>query len=357
MLLSLHLSAQDSLRTPPLRMGIVGLSHSHVHGLLRRMDLGDIEIVGISEGDKDLAQRLMNQYGLSPSLWYASMDEMLAETRPTAVAAFNSIYEHREVVRACAPKGIHVMVEKPLAVSLEHAEEMARLAEIYGIYLLTNYETTWYATHYKAYEMLNAEKLIGPLRKVVVHDGHQGPEEIGVNEEFLDWLTDPNLNGGGALMDFGCYGANLVTWLSKGQVPQSVFAITQQIKPQKYPKVDDEATIVVTYPKMQAIIQASWNWPYSRKDMEIYGKDGYIIVENRNKMRLRISEEFSEAYYDLPEREAPFHDPFAYFAGVIRGDIEVDAYDLSALPNNVISMQILEAAKESARSGRRVYFD
>ena len=357
MLLSLHLAAQDSVATPPLRLGIVGLSHSHVHGLLRRMNTGDIEIVGISEGDKDLAQRLMEQYGLSPSLWYASMDEMLTQTRPTAVAAFNSIYEHREVVRACAPKGIHVMVEKPLAVSLEHAEEMARLAEIYGIYLLTNYETTWYATHYKAYDMLNEEKLIGPLRKVVVHDGHQGPAEIGVNEEFLDWLTDPDLNGAGALMDFGCYGANLVTWLSKGQVPQSVFAITQQIKPEKYPKVDDEATIVVTYPKMQAIIQASWNWPYSRKDMEIYGKDGYIIVEDRNKMRLRISEEFSEAYYDLPERDAPFHDPFAYFAGVIRGDIEVEAYDLSALPNNVISMQILEAAKESARSGRRVYFD
>lgn len=357
MLLSLTLSAQDSLRIPPLRIGIVGLSHSHVHGLLGRLDDGDIEIVGISEGDEALAQRLMKQYNLSPSLWYASMDEMLSRTQPTAVAAFNSIYEHREVVRACAPKGIHVMVEKPLAVSLEHAEEMARLAEIYGIYLLTNYETTWYATHYKAYEMLNHEKLIGPLRKVVVHDGHQGPQEIGVNAEFLDWLTDPNLNGGGALMDFGCYGANLVTWLSKGQVPQSVFAITQQIKPAKYPKVDDEATIVVTYPKMQAIIQASWNWPYSRKDMEIYGKDGYIIVENRNKMRLRISEEFSEAYYELPEMKAPFHDPFSYFASVIQGKTEVQAYDLSALPNNVISMQILEAAKESARTGRRVYFD
>ena len=350
--------SQDSLRTPsPLRLGIVGLSHSHVHGLLGREDRGDIQIVGIAEADPALAERLMSQYGLPKSLWFASMDEMLLQTRPEAVAAFNSIYEHREVVRACAPKGIHVMVEKPLAVSLEHAEEMARLAEVHQIHLLTNYETSWYATHFKAYELLNEDKAIGPLLKLVVHDGHPGPKEIGVNQEFLDWLTDPRLNGGGALMDFGCYGANLLTWLNQGQSPYSVMAVTQQFKPEVYPKVDDEATIIVTYPKMQAIIQASWNWPYNRKDLEIYGKYGYIKVDDRKKLRLRMTEELPEVDFTLEEPEPPFDDPFSYFFSVVRGQINVKAYDLSALPNNVISMQILDAAKESARTGRVIYFD
>ena len=356
--LTLLVKSQESTPPhPPLRLGIVGLSHSHVHGLLGRADRGDIEIVGIAESDPVLAKRLMDQYGLPASLLYPAMDEMLLATRPEAVAAFNSIYEHREVVRACAPKGIHVMVEKPLAVSLEHAEEMARLAEIHQIYLLTNYETSWYATHFKAYELLRTDKAIGPLRKLVVHDGHPGPKEIGVNQEFLDWLTDPRLNGGGALMDFGCYGANLLTWLNGGETPYSVMAVTQQFKPEVYPKVDDEATIIVTFPKMQAIIQASWNWPVNRKDLEIYGKTGYIKVDDRRKLRLRMTEELPEVDFLLEKPEAPYDDPFSYFHSVVRGVIQVEPYDLSALPNNVISMQILEAAKESARTGRAIYFD
>ena len=81
------------------------------------------------------------------------------------------------------------------------------------------------------------------------HHGHRGPQEIGCSQEFLSWLTDPVLNGGGALNDFGCYGADLATWFMDGQAPQSVFAITQQIKPDVYPKVEDDATIVVMRPQ------------------------------------------------------------------------------------------------------------
>ena len=83
-----------------------------------------------------------------------------------------------------------------------------------------------------------------------------------VSPEFLDWLLDPVRNGGGALTDFGCYGANLMTWLMRGQRPRSVTALTQHLKTDPvYARVDDEATIVLDYPTAQAIIQASWNWP------------------------------------------------------------------------------------------------
>ena len=122
------------------------------------------------------------------------------------------------------------------------------------------------ASNRAAYDLVHGHAL-GDVRKVVVHDGHSGPKEIGVGPEFLSWLTDPKLNGGGALFDFGCYGADLMTWLMDGQRPETVTAVTQQIKPEIYPRVDDEATIILTYPKAQAILQASWNWPFDRKDM------------------------------------------------------------------------------------------
>src|SRR3981189_3790792 len=79
-----------------------------------------------------------------------------------------------------------------------------------------------------------------------------------------------------------------MTWLVDGQRPQTVTAVTQQIKPDVYPRVDDEATIVLTYPHAQAIIQASWNWPFSRKDMEVYGQRGYAITVGRDAVRVRL---------------------------------------------------------------------
>ena len=336
----------------PMRIGIVGLTHTHVHGILSRKQLGDIEIVGIVEPNRQLARRYLDQYGLSMDLVYNTLQEMLDKTKPVAVCAFNSIYQHLEVVQVCAPRGIHVMVEKPLALSLGHARQMQALARKHNIHLLTNYETTWYPSNHEVYALLHSKKALGELRKVVVHDGHQGPKEIGVNKEFLDWLTDPVQNGGGAVTDFGCYGANLITWLMKGEKPLSVMAVTQQIKPDIYPKVDDEATIVLIYSKAQGIIQASWNWPVSRKDMEVYGQHGYAVAVNATRMRLRLDEKNQEAIQEV--KEVAYSDPYAYLAGVIKGTITMKPFDLSSLENNMIVMEILDAAIRSAKTGKVV---
>ena len=345
-----------SAQKEPIKVGIAGLTHTHVHWILGREDLGDIEIVGIVEPNRDLALRYSKQHGFEMNLVFNTLDEMIAKTKPDAVTAFGSIYEHLEVVKICAPKGIHVMVEKPLAVSLQHAKEMKALAEKHNIHLLTNYETTWYPTNHKAYNLLK-DRTVGDLRKIIIRDGHKGPVKLDINTEFLDWLLDPVQNGGGAIMDFGCYGANLATWIQNGKKPNSVTAITQQLQPENNPKVDDEATIILTYDDAVAIIQASWNWPIGRKDMEIYGLKGAIYADNRNDLRIRIAEgydDFQEQSFKLEERIAPFNDPFSYLAAVINGDITLQPFDLSSVENNMIVMEILDAARKSAKTGKTV---
>ena len=334
----------------PFRIGVAGLSHGHVHWILDRHSDEDIDIVGIAETDSALSKKLLNQYALDERLWYGNLGDMLDQTKPDAVCAFGSIYDHLEVVQACAPRGIPVMVEKPLAVNLSHAEEIRALADKYNVVVLTNYETTWYPTNHKAFEILGEGK-IGPVRKIIVRDGHQGPEEIGVSREFLKWLTDPAQNGAGALMDFGCYVANLSTWIMGNQKPQSVTAVTQQIKPEIYSKVEDEATIILTYPQAQSIIQASWNWPFSRKDMEVYGKTGYVISHNRNEMSFRLEGEPTPGNILMSDSDLTYNDPFRYLAGVVRGEIDPSGA-LSSLENNLIVMEILDAALRSAREGK-----
>ncbi len=340
----------------PLKLAVVGLTHSHVHWILGRPDQGDIELVGIVEPNRDLAERFLKRHKLSMDLVYKDMDALFKATKPEAVTAFGSIFEHLEVVEKCAPLGIHVMVEKPLAVNMVHAQKMADLAKKHNIQLLTNYETTWYPTNHFVYEKAVEKNKIGQITKVVVHDGHQGPKEIGVNQEFLDWLTDPILNGGGAITDFGCYGANLITWLLKGEKPKKIAAITQQFKPEIYPKVDDEATILIEYENTQGIVQASWNWPFSRKDMEVYGESGYFKAEDRNNIALRLQNDKEEKSLKLPERPYPYNDPFALFAMVIKKEVALPPYDLYSLENNLMVVKILDAARESARTGNHVIF-
>jgi predicted dehydrogenase len=342
---------------PPVRIGVAGLSHGHVSWILQRPNRGDIEIVGITEPDEQVVQRYAQKFGFKLDLVYQDLATMLAETQPEAVVAFGSVYQHLAVVEACAPRGIHVMVEKPLAVSVEHALQMERLVKQHSIHLLTNYETTWYASNHTAYEMINDERRIGDIRKIVVCDGHQGPQELGVPPEFLAWLTDPLQNGGGALIDFGCYGANLITWLMHGVKPVAVTAVTQQIKPDIYPNVDDEATIILTYPQAQGIIQASWNWPVSRKDMAVYGQTGYVKALNKNTLQLRENEQQSEQTLSLEPRPGPLADPFAYLVGVVRGLIEISDTDLSALTNNLTVVRILEAARHSTQIGKTILLE
>ncbi len=336
-----------------LRMAVVGLEHGHANGFFRRIDHQSVNIVGISEPDAEVAKKYFDRYELDPGLEFRDLETMLKKTRPEAVAVFTSTKAHRQVVELCAPLGIHVMVEKPLAVDMKDARAMAKLARKHGIHLLTNYETTWYATTQEILRMEAAEKL-GPTRKIVIHDGHRGPAEINVPPEFWKWLSDPVLNGGGAIMDFGCYGANIMTAMMDNKPPLTVTAVTQTIKPDIYKNVDDEATIILTYPEAQGIIQASWNWPISRKDVELYGKTGALRSVNQTKMFIQVDRRQNLEEQILQSNPAPMNDPFIYFAAVVRGEVDPTG-KLSSLENNLITMQILDAARESSRTGKTVY--
>jgi predicted dehydrogenase len=269
------------------------------------------------------------------------------------VLAYTNTYDHRRVVEICARRGIHVMMEKPLAVGTEDAHAIERAAQQGEIHVLVNYETTWYRSNHAAFDLVH-EKALGDVRKIVVHDGHSGPKEIGVGPEFLAWLSDPKLNGGGALFDFGCYGADLATWLMDGQRPQTVTAVTQQIKPEIYPRVDDEATIVLTYPKAQVIVQGSWNWPFDRKDMEVYGQTGYVITERRDDIRVRRKGEEEKRIAAKPIK-APYDDSLSFLRAVIVDGVATDGP--SSLKTNVIVTEILDAARRSASSGRTIRLD
>jgi predicted dehydrogenase len=338
--------------TAPVRVAIAGTVHGHVTGFMRQIaNRPEVTLVGVWEPDAALREAFRTRYSLPADQMFASLDDLLAKAKPEAVASFSSTKDHRPIVEAAAPRGVHVMVEKPLAVSNADARAIEQAATKGRIHVITNYETTWYPSHRAIWQLMKEQKAGGALRKIVVMDGHEGPKEINVQPEFMKWLGDPVENGAGALFDFGCYGANLMTWLMDGQRPIAVTAVTQRFKPEKYPNVDDEATILVEYPGTQGIAQASWNWPFGRKDLEVYAEHAYAIATGGNSLRVRLPGAAESAGTPVPwppdER-----DSIAYLSAVVRGRLTPSG--LSGLANNVVVVEILDAARESAKTGKRV---
>ena len=352
-----------TVQTGPLRVAIAGMVHGHVDGFLgAALKRRDIEIVGIAEPERTLFDAYAKKYGLDAKLYHADLEEMLTNTQPEAVLVYTNTFDHRKAVEICAKhtggwirpgvrKPLTVMMEKPLAVSAEDAHAIAKTATEAKMNVLVNYFTTWEPSRHGVYEVAHGGS-IGDVWKIVAHDGHMGPKEIGVGPEFLGWLTDPKLNGGGALYDFGCYGADFVTWLMNGERPLTVTAVTLQIKPDVYPKVDDDATIVLTYPKAVGIVQGSWNWPFGRSDVQVYGKTGEVFTAGRDGMEVRKVGEAALKKVDAPALVAPRDDELAYLRAVVREELKPEGQ--SSLEVNVVVAEVMDAARESAKTGKTV---
>jgi predicted dehydrogenase len=138
-----------------------------------------------------------------------------------------------------------------------------------------------------------------------------------------------------------------------GEMPETVTAVLNHDKPQLYREVDDDATVILRYPHTQAVIMASWNWPFGRKDMEVYGATGYVITVESNGLRVRHEHENAEHSESAPGLPSNQQDSLSYLAAVLSGKLDPKE-DLTSLETNVKVMEILDAAKQSARTGQSV---
>ncbi|MEQ8770190.1 MAG: Gfo/Idh/MocA family oxidoreductase [Phycisphaerales bacterium] len=338
---------------PPLRLVVIGLTHGHVHGVLHHArERDEIDLVGVWDPSRALFERFKGEYELNDTIYFDDLGAMLDATKPGAASVMGSTLDHRAAVEACAPRGVHVMVEKPLATTVEDARAIVALAETHGVHVLTNYETSWYASNRDAHARLASGEL-GALRRAVFRHGHKGPREGGCAEEFLDWLTDPGSNGAGALFDFGCYGAALMTWLMDGERPESVSATTRRLKPDVYPKVDDDATIVLAYPSAVGVVQASWAWTHDVKETDVYAEGGSVHAGRWRQLVERPSDGDPVAR-ELPAIAPPMNNEWSYLRAVVQGRGAVDP--LSSPGLNLTVVEILDAARRSAETGQAVRF-
>ena len=335
-----------------VRLAIVGLNHDHVWGILKDIEAEkNSELVAIAESDQTLVSRAKPH--VPPSVkFYDAFEKMLDEVKPDAVVATTSNDRHLEILRECARRHIHFSTEKPMAINGADAREMARLGKAAGIKLMVNYWNAWVPPTPALVEHARSGK-VGAIQKIVVEYGHAGPKEIGVSAQFADWLYDPRKNGGGAIVDFGCYGAEWAIWL-KG-MPTRVFATAKKIKTSQHNQVDDDATIILDYPDGTAILEASWDWPYGMERVNAFGPNGSLLATGSQLLFRGAKDKSAEVGLDgkplqlsalPPERS----NPVSYFVDCIRQDKPIQ--DPVSAELNVQVLEILDAARRSLESGR-----
>lgn len=329
-------------------IAVIGLRHSHVWGHIGKMIKGEpARLVGVVEAEPELVAEAKKR-GVADNLFFPDTKSMLDQAKPDIVWAFVENNKHLDVVKQCAPRKVHVMFEKPLAATLREAQEIRRLSLQHGIYILTNYQMAWWPSQYTAKRLADSGAL-GKLWRVRGIVGHGGPgSSTGLNKYFFDWLTDPVENGAGALMDFGCYNALWSLWyLGK---PLSVFAHTNQLRPAEFPKVEDNATFMLTYKDGVGLFEGSWDLPRSFQDVEIFGRSGSLhVVNGRVEMRQGRQPANDVTLDPLPPERS---EPIANMIHCIRNKRAPEG--LVGIDINVDVVEIIEAAKRSLKEGKAV---
>ena len=347
------LNAQVHSADRKTKLAIVGLDHDHVWGLLKDLtEEPNAELVAIADTHAELVDQAKAKMPANVK-FYADYVRMLDETKPDGVIVTTENDRHLEILRECAKRHINYSTEKPMATSAADAREMERLANQAGIKVMVNYWNAWVAPTHELYHRVKDDQ-VGPIQKIIVQYGHQGPKEIGVSKYFADWLYDPVKNGGGAIMDFGCYGAEWAVWL-KGR-PLRVSAVAQKLKVAQHNPVDDDATIILDYSDGQAIIEASWDWPYNMGRVEAFGPKGSLLA-TQNDLFFRsptdnvgkVGLQGERVALDPPARATS--NPISYFVDCLRNNKPIE--DPLSMKLNVQVMEILDAARESVRTGKQ----
>ncbi len=332
------------------RVAVAGLIHDHVWGMLRWWrELAGAELVAAADPNPPLLDKVRAEAGVERT--YHSYEQMFDTEKPDIVTVAVDNRGTPAVVMAAAARGIHVISEKPMASTLEGADQMAAACRKARVELLINWPTAW-SPAIQTVDRLVQEGAIGPVHKVRYLAAHAGPKEIGCSSYFCEWLYDEERNGAGALMDYCCYGANLAAhWLGR---PTSVVGVRGTLVKPDFP-VDDNAVILMKYPHALGIAEASWTQQAGdgSANPSFYGSTGTLSVVGN---RVRLARPGRDAEWIEPDRPSPGRRNGAeYLVSCLRSGTPVEG--LCSAATGRTAQEILQCGLDSAREGRAVSLD
>ena len=328
------------------RVGVAGMVHDHIWGLAKTFaGCPNATLVAAADPNEPLRTKMQEQHGVSAL--YADYGEMLDKEDLDVIVITTENSGAAPIVEAAAAKGIHMVVEKPMAATLGQADRMLNAAEAAGVQLMVNWATAWRPNIVKALELAGSGA-IGQVYNVRVRMAHHGPKELGCSEYFYGWLYDAEKNGAGAFMDYCCYGAAFCRLLLG--VPNAVMGAADRLVKENFP-VDDNGMVFMFYDTAYASTEASWCQIPDYHDTVILGSKGTLVTD-RGKLLIGTEPRKPMEEVDLVEPEAPKRNGPEYLLHCIETGKTVDGMCSARVGRD--AQEILEAALISAREGRRV---
>lgn len=294
-----------------LRIGVLGLTHDHVWGNLDELAAADGGVlVAAADPHQPLLDRVRQEHDCTV---YTDYEALLDTEDLDAVYVYSDNAAAVKLVEMAAAGKLHAMVEKPMAANLEGADRMLAAVRNGGVRLMINWPFAWWPQLQRAIS-LAGDGDIGDLWEVKYRAAHSGPREEGCSDFFCDWLYDPDRNGAGALIDYCCYGALLARAILG--VPSRVFGVAGRLCKEDI-TVDDNALIVMAYPRAMALSEASWTQVGSLSAYltVIHGTRGTLLVEPRRGGRLlrATGEEPAGVEVEVPASPAHMQDASHHF--------------------------------------------
>ena len=339
-----------------LRVVVAGLVHDHAWGMLPAFaKMTDVALVGAADPNKPLLEKIRKEYGIGAL--FRDYHDLFAKVQADAVMVCGTNADGAPIVEAAAARGLDAMVEKPMAATAEQAKRMARAAAKHGTRLMINWPTAWSAPLQTAFKLLEGG-LLGHVFHARVHMAHQGPKEAGCTPYFYGWLYDAKKNGGGAIIDYCCYGAAIFSALW-GRPKQIVGVARNLVKP-RFP-VDDNAMITAIYDKRIGLAQASWTQNPDYHDSLFLGSKGTLQTEHGKLVHTHTDpKEFSHWGAERQNRRemklialpADHRSGPAHFVSRLRSGKAFTK--LCRAETGVLAQEILSAGVASEKTGRRI---
>lgn len=328
------------------RVAVLSLVHDHIWGELRAwQNLPNAEIVAAADVNADLRERFASR--VPGAKVYESWQELLEKEQDLDVVQIASENnQHAPLVEAAAARGLHIIVEKPMAATLEQARRMHKAVQSAGVKLLVNWPTAWNPAWQEMERRLLAGE-IGQIRYLKYRSAHNGPREIGCDPHFVEWLYDAEKNGAGAFMDYCCYGAALCA-RHLGR-PNKVTGL-RAVLSKDYPLPDDNAVVTMLFDHAVGVAEASWTQTtgYLGTNPVAYGSEGAIGLMSGKLHLLRTdktTEVIDPAATVAPRRSGP-----EYLLHCIETGEAPTGY--CAPDVSLIAQEILQAGLDAADSGQ-----
>ena len=358
------------------RLGVIGFAHMHVNELIAQfIALKQVQLVfcadtvpripsltDVEGSRKANLKRALEAAG--PPREYSSYREMLDTEDLDIVIFCPEIVRHAEIAEALAERGIHMLTEKPMAGSMPDALRMVSAARHAGVVLMVNWPTTWRPWIRKVKDLIDADEIgdvwelkwrngpsLGPLAVGSLHPGDTVVSgALKDREKGAEWWHQADA-GGGALLDYCCYGACLSTWyLDQPATAAQGFKANLM---SRYGSAEDNAAMLVRFPEAMAILEATWTTFHAGVPTGpiLYGTRGTIVVDGLKALvyKERGNPEPTDVYDGdpLPAGRATIAEEF--IRHIETGEPPHPTLDL---PLNLAAVAILGAGIRSAASGK-----